>query len=368
MALSQFWRERQTEFEKYQQQFRDLKARWYVSGQTWWLQCGESSEGSLNPPQQALDVFKAIARTIVAGWTDIRAEIASKPYPRVAANAEPWEVWLDFMRVREWGFRVTGRTRCNEYEWDAGVKDGRALNAVRKELKYTTGDEDRNLYRRLPNGSLKRLSAKELKGKWSEDLQKYYHWLEDGVIEHVFESSARFCEDLAARAFESEAAASGADGRPGRRRLSELPAAPPGKSESRDHSGSLDDSVQKDKTLENPLDWGAIEISFLSDERVQIRHGEATETRNYAEFAFADGRTEKPNLAWITLRAMAMAQGIIPDGKTAGDQWKKVEKRIQEIRKVFQKHFGISADPIPFVPGTGYQARFKIGCSLSFHT
>ena len=207
MALAQFWRERQAEFEKYQRQFRDLKAHWYVSGQTWWLQCGESRESILRPPQQPVDVFKAIARTIVAGWTDIRAEVASKPYPQVAANAEPWEVWLDFMRIREWGFRVTGHTRCNEFEWDAGVKDGKALNAVRKELKYTTGDEDRNLYRRLPDGSLKRLTAKELKRKSSEDVQKYYHWLEDGMIEHVFESSARFCEDLAARAFESEAAA-----------------------------------------------------------------------------------------------------------------------------------------------------------------
>lgn len=206
MPRSGFWKERQTEFGKYQQQFRDLKAHWYVSGQTWWLQCGESSKGILNPPQQALDVFKAITRTIVAGWTEIRAEIASKPYPRVAANAEPWEVWLDFMRIREWGYCVTGHARCNEHEWDAGVKDGKALNAVRKELKYRTGDEDKILYRRLPDGSLKRLSAKELKGKGSGDLQRYYHWLEDGMIEHVFESSARFCEELAARAFESEAA------------------------------------------------------------------------------------------------------------------------------------------------------------------
>ena len=91
---------------------------------------------------------------------------------------------------------------------DAGVKDGKALNAVRKELKYTSRDEDRNVYRRLPDGSLKRLSAKELKGKLSGDLQKYYHWLEDGQIEHVFESSARFCEELAARAFETEGAPS----------------------------------------------------------------------------------------------------------------------------------------------------------------
>src|SRR2546426_9867656 len=39
-----------------------------------------------------------------------------------------------------------------------------------------------------------------------------------------------------------------------------------------------------------------------------------------------------------------------------------------EIRKVLQKHFRLSADPIPFVEGTGYQARFKISCGPSFHT
>ncbi len=220
MALSQFWRERQAEFEKYQQEFRDLKAHWYVSGQTWWLQCGESSEGILNPPEQALDVFKAIARTVVAGWTDIRAEVASKPYPRVAANAEPWEVWLDFMRVREWGFQVTGNVACTEWEWNAVVTDGKPLAAVRREQQYTTGDEWKKVCQRTESGELRQLTARELKGKSSEDLQKYYHCLEDGTVEHVFESSARFCEDLAARAFEAEAAAGLAGGggsRTGRR-------------------------------------------------------------------------------------------------------------------------------------------------------
>ena len=46
---------------------------------------------------------------------------------------------------------------------------------------------------------MRRLSARELRGKSSNDLQKYYHWLEDGKIEQVFAASARFCEELAAR-------------------------------------------------------------------------------------------------------------------------------------------------------------------------
>ncbi len=115
--------------------------------------------------------------------------------------------------------------------------------------------------------------------------------------------------------------------------------------------------------------WKDVEITFLSDERVQIRNGNQTETQNYAEWGFADRRTGKPNQAWVTLRAMAELNGIIRDGARAGAAWPKVEKRIQEIRKVLRKHFGIAADPIPFIEGTGYQSRLKkIGCSPSFRT
>jgi hypothetical protein len=120
-------------------------------------------------------------------------------------------------------------------------------------------------------------------------------------------------------------------------------------------------------------DWAAIEILFLSDERVQIRNGAQTETRNYAELGFADrrierGKTAKPNVAWVTLRTMAEQNGIIRDGTKTGVAWPKVEKRMQFIRKAFRNHFGIAADPVPFVAGTGYQASFKIGCGPSFHS
>ena len=114
--------------------------------------------------------------------------------------------------------------------------------------------------------------------------------------------------------------------------------------------------------------WEDIEIIFLSDERVQIRNVSQTETRNYAEFGFADGRSKTPNQAWVTLRAMAQENGLIRDGSKTGRAWPKVEKRMQEIRKALRDHFDISADPLPFISGVGYQARFKIGCSPSFRT
>jgi hypothetical protein len=114
--------------------------------------------------------------------------------------------------------------------------------------------------------------------------------------------------------------------------------------------------------------WKDIAILFLSDLRVQIRNGPNSETLNYAEFGFKDGRTGNPNQAWKTLLALAENDGVIKDGSAVGKAWPKVEKRIQEIRKVLRDHFGISADPIEFVSGVGYKVSFRIGCGPSFHT
>jgi len=85
-----------------------------------------------------------------------------------------------------------------------GVKDGRPLAEIRREQKYTLGDESRKVYRRTEDGKLQRLSARELSGKTSDDLSKYYHWLEDGAIDHVFSSSATLCEALAVEELKPE--------------------------------------------------------------------------------------------------------------------------------------------------------------------
>jgi hypothetical protein len=127
--------------------------------------------------------------------------------------------------------------------------------------------------------------------------------------------------------------------------------------------------VDKPKpSLGETVTWDTIEISFLSEERVQIRNGATTETRNYTEFGFEDRRSGKPNLAWKTLLALAAERGMLQNAAKTGQEWLEVEKRIQEIRKVLRKHFLISADPIPLVEGTGYQALFKISCRPSFDT
>jgi hypothetical protein len=115
--------------------------------------------------------------------------------------------------------------------------------------------------------------------------------------------------------------------------------------------------------------WQSIEILFVSDHRLQIRaNGMSMETLNFAEFGFADRRTQNPNKAWELLRALAQSRGTICDGKAIGEQWPKIEKRVQDIRRVLREYFGLPGDPIPFIEGTGYQTLFKIKCGPSFRT
>jgi hypothetical protein len=114
--------------------------------------------------------------------------------------------------------------------------------------------------------------------------------------------------------------------------------------------------------------WEEVKIVFTSDHQVQVWCGKNSEILNYAEFGFEDRWSGNPNQAWLLLRALAEHCGIIRNGEEAGQVWPKVEKRIQQIRAVLRSHFGNSTDPIPFVEGTGYQARFKISCARSYHT
>jgi hypothetical protein len=115
--------------------------------------------------------------------------------------------------------------------------------------------------------------------------------------------------------------------------------------------------------------WEEIEISFLSDERIRITEPKRTQTLNYAEFGFEDGRTGKPTRAWKALLILAKNSGPITESSLGTDmKWSNFEKRMGEIRRLFRKYFGLPGDPLPYVKNTGYQARFKISCGPSFET
>lgn len=113
-------------------------------------------------------------------------------------------------------------------------------------------------------------------------------------------------------------------------------------------------------------DWPDIEISFLSDERVQIRSGQQNETFNYGELGFVDRRDGKPRRAWILLRHLAESDGTIREGTAIQMSWSQVEKGVQEIRQLLRQHFGLSGDPLPFAEGNGYRTRFRIVRARSY--
>ena len=57
--------------------------------------------------------------------------------------------------------------------------------------------------------------------------------------------------------------------------------------------------------------------------------------------------------------------GSFPDGTMQENarnsvEWVAIQKKIQRTRKMLRKHFGMTGDPIPYIPGIGYRARIKI--------
>jgi hypothetical protein len=118
--------------------------------------------------------------------------------------------------------------------------------------------------------------------------------------------------------------------------------------------------------------WQEIEITFLSDHRVEICCGGANrKTYNYGDLGFQDRRSgksrePKPARAWGMLCEIAKNNGTIPRPSPGKDRV-MIQKRMEEIRKKLRHHFSPEDDPIPF-KGNTYQASFRIRCGPSFNT
>lgn len=112
--------------------------------------------------------------------------------------------------------------------------------------------------------------------------------------------------------------------------------------------------------------WEDIQIRFTSEHRVQITINQCNTVLTYEEMGFSDRRTSNPNLAWRMLCKMAENRGMLRDPQTAGASWTSVEKCIQTIRKKLRDRYGIEGDPVPYVEGTGYQARFVLSHSRGY--
>jgi hypothetical protein len=117
------------------------------------------------------------------------------------------------------------------------------------------------------------------------------------------------------------------------------------------------------------LKWEDVDISLLSDERIQVQIVSQRATCNYAEFGCVDQRTGRANKVWEMLKTLARAHGVIPDiNRTDTKGWPAMEKRLERLRKLLKYQFHLSEDPLPFRRGTGYRLRCKIGNAASFDT
>jgi len=76
----------------------------------------------------------------------------------------------------------------------------------------------------------------------------------------------------------------------------------------------------------------------------------------------------KPRRAWTMLQVLAASGGSITDTRETRGTWPMVEKRMQEIRKMLRQYFKIAPDPVPFVHGREYRARFKVVVRPSYES
>ena len=72
--------------------------------------------------------------------------------------------------------------------------------------------------------------------------------------------------------------------------------------------------------------------------------------------------------------ALAATDGVVMIASDSR-KWAEVEKRVQEIRRVFRRFFGVAGDPIPYIKRTrrnpqefGYRSKFKIGLRPSYES
>ena len=130
--------------------------------------------------------------------------------------------------------------------------------------------------------------------------------------------------------------------------------------------GAVDPGASAGKPEFHAEHWGEVEISFFNEFSVQIKSGKIKANREFGALGMAHQRSGKPTLAWQTLHDLAQTNGIInrPTGRAI--TWATQEKRMQELRTWLRDQFGLSEDPLPFVKGTGYRAKFKISFARSY--
>lgn len=114
--------------------------------------------------------------------------------------------------------------------------------------------------------------------------------------------------------------------------------------------------------------WRDVHITLGDDDRrdeVTVRIKGVTQTHNYCEAGFADGRSNDhhPNQSWTMLRAFAQEGGIIPLQSEALTSEQRTKQALHAFRKAIQRWIpGIAGRPVAHDNVQGaYVCAFHIG-------
>ncbi len=104
--------------------------------------------------------------------------------------------------------------------------------------------------------------------------------------------------------------------------------------------------------------WGDVTITFISDEHINVSHGNAPARKfEPAHLGMMDRRTGKANRQWGFLLAFAVGGGSLPVRAPKGVRGYQKQKQL--LSDCLQAAFGIAEEPIP-TDGSDYRTAFTI--------
>jgi len=119
------------------------------------------------------------------------------------------------------------------------------------------------------------------------------------------------------------------------------------------------------------LEWGQVTIAFISDEKIKVRARGQMKDYSFSRIGFKDGRTGKPNVLWLVLRALSMKEGLASweDLKTQsedlGDR-NKLQSKVSRLRKTLKAFMDMDDDPFkPYKEVKAYETKFKLKNKIS---
>jgi hypothetical protein len=192
---SGFWRRLRKEFLEHATDDPGLTAQWQARFGKWALKEGAHPSPRAHP--RPARRFKKTAKEGGAVLPDVGFSGGTEPWQQacVTFDTEPWERWLNRLRVPEYNCQPLGSPiAVTQAEWERMTESVKSLSEVRGEFSKIAHDEwEKQRETGKPLASL----LSELGLSIDADGSKPFKWLQDAEIKHVFKESARLCADIA---------------------------------------------------------------------------------------------------------------------------------------------------------------------------